>query len=104
MRYHWGLGVGHIHAHQTGTSGHIIREADTQDIQSPDLEAEAGLDDSSAERIQDRNSDVYDSDDPELCLDDREHEGWDDVESEGAEGGGWDDLHGIEEGENLTDL
>ena len=84
MRYHWGLGVGHFHAHQpTGRPSHNYEESDTQYVHSPECENEVRMDENDVNTcIQDENSDVCDSDDPELDLEDREHEGWDDVESE----------------------
>ena len=45
MRYHWGLGVGHLHAHQPSESsiyiadGHNVK--DMQDNQSPNSELDA---------------------------------------------------------------
>jgi hypothetical protein len=36
--------------------------------------------------VQDGNSNVCDSDDPELGFEDCKHKGWDDVESEGEDG------------------
>jgi hypothetical protein len=44
--------------------------------------------------VQDGNGDACDSDDPELGFEDREHEGWNDVESENSEGGSEDGLEG----------
>jgi hypothetical protein len=95
MRYHWGLAVGHLHAHQHTctpgpcTPGHNQGEPDTQDDHSPDHEDEAGVDESNVNtEVQDGNSD-----DLELGFEDREHEGWDDVESEG---GGEDGLERVD--------
>jgi hypothetical protein len=87
MRYHWGIGVGHLYAHQHATASVRIFEEDASVVQS--LERGTGPlespdeDDVSA-LTQDGNSEVYDSDDPELGLEDREQEleGWVDNESE----------------------
>jgi len=80
MRYHWGLGVGHLHAHQpTATTRH----APEDDTQSPEYETEEPLDKTNVNtQTQDENSDIYNSDDPELDLEDRDLEGWEDVELE----------------------
>jgi hypothetical protein len=92
MRYHWGLGVGHLHAHQpAGASFRTPEEADAQDIIPRECETEEGPGENDADtHIQDSNSDVYGSDDPELGLEDRNLEGWEDFESEGSEGGDMD--------------
>lgn len=79
MRYHWGLGVGHIHAHQSAyTSGCVSNLA--EDAQDIDAELPEAPRDSPAQ-VNDRGSDMgYESDNPELCLEDRDLEGWDDIE------------------------
>jgi hypothetical protein len=66
MRYHWGLGVGHLHAHQPViTSGYVGDELDhsenCQDDLPPDLEPEKMSD----VQIEDRDRDIYDSDEQE---------------------------------------
>ena len=75
MRYHWGLGVGHLHAHQpTSTSNCIPDEPkDTQDDWFPDI----GLGESSNAHALDSypdNVSEVESDNPELGLDDREQD------------------------------
>jgi hypothetical protein len=45
MRYHWGLGIGHFHAHQPATPSSHIPEVVTQ---LPECEIE-GLDDNSVD-------------------------------------------------------
>lgn len=48
---------------------------------------DSGNDSNNADaQSQDGNSDIYESDDPELGLEDRDLEGWDDVESDGSDG------------------
>jgi hypothetical protein len=78
MRYHWGLGVGHYHAHQpTSTSHHNTTSRSNLE---PDLE---GTLHSNVDPLVDSNGDleyISDSDDPELGLEDRHlsDEGWQD--------------------------
>jgi hypothetical protein len=85
MRYHWGLGVGHLHAHQPTFNASRIpdKPRDTQDDQFADFEP----DEPSGENAHapDTDSDkCYESDNPELDLDDRDLEGWEDVETDSA--------------------
>lgn len=89
MRYHWGLGVGHFHAHGlTSTSPW-----------NPDQPRDAGVPDNSSANPEDPAGDVesnatsFDSNtcdesvDPEMTLDERDLEGWEDVESDTSETG-----------------
>ena len=101
MRYHWGLGIGHIHAHQSsGTCDHISEEPDVQDVQLL-CETEERLGENNIDtQFQEGDSDVEDHHDPELDLEDREYEGWDD---EDLEDGNRVELEGIEE-EDFTGL
>jgi hypothetical protein len=92
MRYHWGLGVGHLHAHQSqpaATAGRVP-EDDTWDVGSPEYEAEETLGGNDADNH------VYDFGDAEFGLEDPELEGWEDVESE-EEGGEDEDVDSEEE-------
>jgi hypothetical protein len=101
MRYHWGLGVGHIHAHQHAFSKSsdptplkLTPEDKHQNIQSPGRDPE-GMADENGAQSQDGNSDVEGPDNPELCLQDRDWEGWEDVasvdsDSDSEVGGGAD--------------
>ena len=83
MHYNWGLGVGHLHAHQSNVS------------YIPDSSKLRGSDTFSDEFLSDREMDVtemgsnmsYKSDSPEMALDDRNYEGWKDVESDNPEDG-----------------
>jgi hypothetical protein len=97
MRYHWGLGVGHYHAHQPTSSLHhnitsppITNEpGDNQDNQSSNLEPE-GTSYSNVDALgNDSDNLEYISDDPELGLEDRHlpDEGWQDTDTD-ADGGG----------------
>jgi hypothetical protein len=95
MRYHWGLGVGHYHAHQPTSSSHhdttsqtIINEpGDNQDNQSSNMEPE-GTSHSNADAPGDDDLE-YMSDDSELGLEDRHlpDEGWQDTDTD-PDGGG----------------
>jgi hypothetical protein len=92
MRFHVGLGVGHVHQH-ADTSRHIHEESGAQDGQSLERENELIMEERDINlQVQDGNSDAYDSD-PELDLEDREFEGWNDVESEHDED---DDLRSVD--------
>jgi hypothetical protein len=86
MRYHWGLGVGHIHAHQpVAWSGHDSE--DPRDVPSPGREPEEASATYSGNTQTGNDSDGDDTDNPELDLEDRDLEGWEDVESEDSEDG-----------------
>jgi len=98
MRYHWGLAVGHLHVHQPismsgpipGETGSLMNTQDDDD-QLPDFEA----DKLSGEHACAQNGDSidYESDNPELGSEERDLEGWEDVETDsGSEGGGCYDL------------
>jgi hypothetical protein len=93
MHYHWGLGVGHFHAHQPASAlGRVSDLAgDPQDFQVPDVELQEALREP-LEQPNDRGSDVgYDSDNPELHLEDHNLEGWDDIEMDDVEHGDEDE-------------
>ena len=106
MRYHWGLGVGHYHAHQPTsslyhdiTSQPIINEpGDTQDNRSSNLEPE-GTSYSNVDPLGDHDLE-YTSDDPELGLEDRHlpDEGWQDTDTD-VDGGG----HGASDFEDVEE-
>jgi len=93
MRSHWGLGIGHVHAHHhVATSGRTPEE----DTQSQECEIEEKSDNVNAqsETHDDGNSDVHHSDGSELGLEDRHLEGWEDVESDDPEGD--EDTEGVD--------
>jgi hypothetical protein len=98
MRYHWGLGVGHFHAHQPrATATTLCQPGDTEIDQDAEPGIAEGSDNyeghkSSAE-LGDNGSDTYESDNSELGLDERDLEGWEDVESDGDSH--LDDDHGL---------
>ena len=81
MRYHWGLGVGHFHAHEPTE---VMSVATSAEINEPEDDAE-GLDEQQAPAFTVySNADAEipgDDSDPELGLEDHQLEGWDDVES-----------------------
>ena len=87
MHYHFGLGVGHLYVHRPVPTLSRIPEGfqGSQDSPSPGCETGKRLDVN-----QDADSDIYNPDDPELGLEDRDLEGWEDVESseklDGADG------------------
>jgi hypothetical protein len=98
MRYHWGLGVGHFHAHQSASTSGCVSDLaeDAQDIQVPDMEPQEALGETLA-HANDRGSDMgYESDNPELSLEDRDLEGWDDIEM--------DDVADVDGDEDIGEL
>lgn len=100
MRYHWGLGVGHFHAHQawaTATSSYTpCQPGDSKNNQG----AEPGVAEESDNRdghkssteLRDDTSDVYELDNSELGLD---LEGWEDVDLESDGGSDSNGNHGL---------
>jgi hypothetical protein len=91
MRYHWGLGVGHIHAHQSTLSASRSpdKSKDSQDDRSTDFEPDEppGENANAADTAHDGETDApCESDNGELCLDDHDVGGWDDVETDSADG------------------
>lgn len=97
MRYHWGLGVGHLHAHQPVTSDEPDQFEVCQD--NPDLEPEGTSD----VRIEDGDSDIYDSDDPEQGIEIGDLEEWEDVETSDSDDDGQHELQDTED-EDFTGM
>jgi len=94
MQYHLGLGVGHLHIHQT-TSSCIpdnstgIDALDDQYTELPDGEDNHAVD---------MDNDMYhESDNPELSLEDHNFEGWEDVESNTADDDNNNHEHDLED-------
>jgi hypothetical protein len=92
MRYHWGLGVGHLYAHHSiSTSSSACtpdsRDTDTQGDGSVDLGPfDLGPSHENAHlNVEDNDTDC-ESDNPELGLNDRDPEGWEDDDSEDGNG------------------
>jgi hypothetical protein len=80
MRYHGGLGVGHIHVHQPTSASSCIPNQPADVPTDP----EAVPDDGDLE-VTTVNNTCHEFADPEMVLEDCDPEGWDDVES--SEGG-----------------
>jgi hypothetical protein len=86
MRYHWGLGVGHIHVHRpTSVSGCIPNQP--MDVETSDnvpralaVPANGDLEATTATNT------CHEFADSEMTLEDYDPEGWDDVESDTSEG------------------
>jgi hypothetical protein len=103
MCYHWGLAVGHLHVHQPmSMSGPIPgdpespRNTKDDDDQFPDFEVDKLSGEN--EHARDRDSIDYESDNPDLGLEGRDLEGWEDVETDsGLEGDGCYDSEDMEE-------
>ena len=97
MRYHWGLGAGHHHAHQPTSSSHRDNASqpithEPGDTQDSNLEPE-GPSCSNVDAL--GNDDLeYISDDPELGLEDRHlpDEGWQDTDGGGHSGSDSEDI------------
>jgi hypothetical protein len=87
MRYHWGLGVGHLHAHQPVPSPSRIPDeplSGTKDDHYVDPELCKSPRDVSPGTDSASDIIMYESDNPELGLDDHELEGWQDVETDSS--------------------
>lgn len=97
MRYHWGLGVRHIHVHQPTSASSCIPNRDQPDVETSksdnaltDLETVLAKGDLEVTTV---NNACHEFADHEMVLEDCDPEGWDDVESDcdSSEGGGYDD-------------
>ena len=87
MRYHWGLGVGHIYTHQpTSTSSWKFQVLDSQATEFEDdqyVDLEVGENFTLVQGTDhDTADDTHKSENPELGLDDHGLEGWEDVETD----------------------
>ena len=89
MRYHWGLGVGHLHAHcpestSNGRSGFLDEPSNIED----DDNATREPDDVSehASNTDGTRSDAYNSDNSEWDLDNLDLEGWETDSSNDIDG------------------
>ena|ERR1700734_3197361 len=92
MRYHWGLGVGHIHVHQPTSASSCIpnhpMDVETSDNVPTDLEALAVPADRDLElEVTTAENTCHEFADPEMVLEDCDPEGWEDVESDTSEDG-----------------
>jgi len=85
MRYHWGLGVGHIYAHDALPSAKVVFPTDQYEdtrLDDDDYVSDSQIEKPRPGEDQVRGSDAcYELDNPELSLDDRhcELEGWEDA-------------------------
>jgi len=84
MQYHWGLGVGHLHAHGlTSTSSWIPDHTDILDNSSTNSEDPTG---DLKPHVTDFDSNTcYELVNPEMTLNELDLEGWEDVESDTSE-------------------
>jgi len=82
MRHHWGLDVGHLHAHQSASSCIPRESTDIDPLDELHVDPESGGEDTYTAEM-----DGDESDNLEMSLGDREWEGWEDVESETSEDG-----------------
>ena len=82
MRYHWGLGVGHLHVHRPVSNSHSIpnEPRNIDDDQNADCEPDNVSEHSS--NIDGASSDGYNSDNSERDLDNRDLDGWEDGETD----------------------
>jgi hypothetical protein len=78
MRYHWGLGVGHFHAHGL-TSASFSNPGLSSDTDAPDNSTQ---DPAELCPIDTDSNACHESVNPEMTLDERDLEGWEDVESD----------------------
>ena len=77
MRFHWGLGIGHLYSHEQDnttrkTSSHPSSATDWYDIDQPELELPAYLVDSDTVHHGVADGQANDSGSPEDCLEDLE--------------------------------
>ena len=100
MRYHWGLAVGHLYSHMpTSTSDSPVGPRGAED----DRYAQG---DESPDRASDTDSasDMYETDNPELGLDDRDVEDWQDVETDSGSDDNGPNVHDPESEEDFATL
>ena len=101
MQYHWGLGVGHLHAHHS-TFDCIpdnSRSINAPDEQFADPEPPPGNVDTHATDMGDDAD--HESDNPEMALEDRDLEGWGDMESNTPEDGNNNGDYDLEDDEEM---
>lgn len=97
MRYHWGLGVGHLHAHHPTSSctPDNSRDVDASNDLLADPELLPGHTDTHATDVDDNT--YRESDNLEMGLEDRDLEGWEDAESDTLEDGNVNSDHDSED-------
>ena len=73
MRYHWGLGIGHLHAHRPASTSESRISDELRDTELEDEHADLEQDEDSAHLPDADNAvDIYESDGSESDLDDVE--------------------------------
>lgn len=89
MRYHWGLGIGHLHAHQLASTSNYAPDETTNihDDRYQGFESGESSNTHAPSPCIENGSDT-ESDSSELGLDDREAGVWEDSEGECPEYGG----------------
>ena len=96
MRYHWGLGVGHFHAHHSASTSARFPDNSDADTQGDGLvylePSELGPSHENAHPNVEAHDTGDEPDNPELGLDDRDPEGWETGDSEDDGYGEHDDL------------
>jgi hypothetical protein len=91
MRYHWGLGVGHVYSHGQQAAGNSTTS--TTAMQTVDIGADMGsVHEGIPERRQQGQDDGSDAENPELGFDNREDD-WIDLREEDYEG----ELSGVDD-------
>lgn len=81
MRYHWGLGVGHLHAHRPRLTSSFGYNADGPDQDEIHQDLPTNVE-SKETQVEDGASDSYESDNPELGLEISDLEDWEDMETD----------------------
>jgi hypothetical protein len=80
MRYHAGLGVGHVHTHLSSANGIPCESRNINVPDDPIPEQLPGGWEMQAPDVENEQND--ETENPEMALEDRENEGWEDVESD----------------------
>jgi hypothetical protein len=92
MRHHSGLGIGHLYAQSFGACSISRESADIEVSEDPIPEQLSGSGGSRDMKAIDVDNGLDDeTDNPEISLEDRENEGWDEVESDDSEDGHYSD-------------
>jgi hypothetical protein len=108
MRYHWGLGIGHLHAHSATNQAPSSRNvsevlnpmdnsediANSVDSEKPLAESPGRLEGNRCNAV--RIDEEYESDASEMALGDRELEGWEDAESDGSQNDPEEDIDDLD--------
>jgi hypothetical protein len=107
MRYHWGLGVGHLHSHQSILSVSSDEQSliNTKKLDGI-LDTNCNLPPATTVDMPPAGVDApYESDNPELGMEDRDSDGWsDDVDSNASQDHGEDNGDWNSEFDDCEDL